>query len=112
MFEKYLTKTGRLSCKQPQDIKNQWYIQKFQEVHGDTYDYIKVIYVGSAQKVEIVCKEHGSFFQTPNDHLKGIGCQKYKDWQVFNPTVRNGGTEFFGLTDQQVSWLIESLKIA
>lgn len=234
MFEKYLTKTGRLSCKQPQEIKNQWYTKKFQEVHGDTYDYIKVIYVGSAQKVEIVCKEHGSFFQTPNDHLKGIGCpkccgnnkketnqciedfikvhgstydysmikytnsrtkveivckqhgsffqkpndhlgghgcpkcqvsnqnilyilrclntglikigitnnlkqrianmsgnleylhhittdnprglekqlhQKYKDWQVFNPTVRNGGTEFFGLTDQQVSWLIESLKI-
>lgn len=297
MFEKYLTKPGRLSCKQPQDIKNQWYIQKFQEVHGsaydyskvdyktakekvviickqhgsflqspdnhikgqgcpvcqgnkkkttqqciedfkkvhensydysmvqyancgtkveiickthgsffqtpshhlegkgcpkcsstwkkdvgqciedfkkvhgDTYDYSQVKYSGQVNKVDIICKEHGVFTQTPNHHLKGVGCpkcqvsnqntlyllkcldtglikigitnnidrrissiggnlgylhhvtlgnprqlekqlhQKYQQYQVFNPTVRNGGTEFFGLTDQQVSWLIESLKI-
>lgn len=74
MFEKYLTKTGLLSTKQPQDIKNQWYIGKFQEVHGDRYDYYKVTYVGSLHKVDIVCKEHGVFPQSPNDHLKGAGC--------------------------------------
>lgn len=45
MFEKYLTKTGRLSTKQPQEVKNQWYIQKFQEVHGNKYDYSKVVYI-------------------------------------------------------------------
>lgn len=74
MFEKYLTKTGRLSTKQPQDIKNQWYIQKFQEVHGNTYDYSKVLYVNSSIKVEIICKEHGSFWHTPGNHLNGKGC--------------------------------------
>lgn len=75
MFEKYLTKTGRLSTSQPQDIKNQWYIYKFREVHGDTYDYSKVQYINSKTKVEIVCKQHGAFYQTPNNHLKGAGCQ-------------------------------------
>lgn len=84
MFEKYLTKTGRLSCKQPQEIKNQWYIQKFIEVHGDTYIYSKVQYKTTREKVEIICKEHGSFFQRPNSHLSGVGCpqcqgNKHKD---------------------------------
>lgn len=74
MFEKYLTKTGRLSPKQPQDTKNQWYIQKFQEVHGNKYDYSKVQYINSVTKVELLCKEHGSFFQSPQNHLKGHGC--------------------------------------
>lgn len=76
MFEKYLTKTGRLSPQQPQEVKNAWYIRKFQEVHGDRYDYTNIEYSRAVDKVEIICKEHGSFFQTPNDHLKGKGCPK------------------------------------
>lgn len=36
--------------------------------HGDLYDYSKSIYVRSDQKVEIICKEHGSFWQTPANH--------------------------------------------
>lgn len=74
MFDKYLTPTGLLSRKQPQDIKNQWYIRKFQEVHGDRYDYSKVTYVNAHTKVIIRCKEHGIFTQSPNDHTKGAGC--------------------------------------
>lgn len=74
MFEKYLTKTGRLSPKQPQDIKNQWWTHRFQEVHVNTYDYSKMVYLGTKNKVEIICRDHGVFTQTPNDHLKGSGC--------------------------------------
>lgn len=76
MFEKYLTKTGRVSTKQPQDVKNVLYTRKFQEVHGDRYDYTNIEYSRAVDKVEIICKEHGSFFQTPNDHLKGKGCPR------------------------------------
>lgn len=76
MFEKYLTKTGLLSRKQPQDIKNQWYTKKFQEVHGDRYDYSKVEYTTAKEKVEIACKEHGSFYKSPDNHLSGQGCPK------------------------------------
>ena len=74
MFDKYLTKTGRLSCKQPQEVKNLWHIQKFQKIHGDTYDYSKVHYTLQLNKVEIVCRVHGSFYQRPGDHLEGKGC--------------------------------------
>lgn len=79
MFDKYLTKTGRLSCKQPQEIKDQWHIQKFQQVHGYTYDYSRVHYTLQLNTVEIVCKIHGSFHQRPGDHLEGKGCPHCQD---------------------------------
>jgi Zn finger protein HypA/HybF involved in hydrogenase expression len=42
--------------------------------HGDKYDYSKVGYVTTKQKVEIICLEHDSFHQTPGNHMKGQGC--------------------------------------
>lgn len=44
------------------------------KVHGDKYDYSKVNYVNGIVKVEIICPEHGPFFQTPKKHLAGQGC--------------------------------------
>jgi hypothetical protein len=44
-------------------------------VHGDKYNYSKVDYVGQQEQVEIVCSEHGSFWQTPEKHLsREQGC--------------------------------------
>lgn len=233
MFEKYLTKTGRLSITQPQEIKNQWYIQKCKEAHGDAYDYSEffykdqnsksmvicplhgaflvrpqlhiagstcpscqntqrssatqyldqftkihgttytyddVQYINQHTKVQIGCKVHGSFMQTPSSHLQGHGCPKcqnhrqdtlyvlkclntgltkigitgnlrlrlisiggslkllhhvsvenprelekhlhdlYKQYRIFNPTVRSGGTEFFNLSDSQVQEIEEIIN--
>lgn len=45
------------------------FITKSKDVHGDKYDYSHVTYVNTRTKVEIVCKQHGSFFQTPNNHV-------------------------------------------
>lgn len=50
------------------------FLAKAKEVHGDKYDYSKVDYQYAESKVEIVCPEHGSFEQTPNNHLLGRGC--------------------------------------
>lgn len=50
------------------------FIYKSQQIHGDKYDYSKVIYKGVDNKVEIICHEHGSFWQIPYDHVKGRGC--------------------------------------
>lgn len=47
---------------------------KAQLVHGDKYDYSKVFYINNHTKVEIICKEHGSFWLTPASHLRGAGC--------------------------------------
>ena len=51
-------------------------ISNFIRVHGDKYDYSNVRYVSIKNKVEIFCKIHGLFLQTPNAHLRGYGCGK------------------------------------
>ena len=49
-------------------------LEEFKKVHGNKYDYSKVKYNGTDSRVEIICPEHGSFFQTPYEHKKGSGC--------------------------------------
>ena len=49
-------------------------IKEFREIHGDKYDYSKVNYINNITKVCIICPEHGEFWQTPSNHLKGKGC--------------------------------------
>jgi very-short-patch-repair endonuclease len=47
------------------------------QIHNDKYDYSKVVYIKTNEKVIIICKEHGDFLQTPNSHLsKESGCIK------------------------------------
>ena len=50
------------------------FIAKAKKVHGDKYDYSKVVYKNSTTKVCIVCPEHGEFWQVPSSHLRGVGC--------------------------------------
>jgi hypothetical protein len=52
------------------------FITKAEKVHGDRYDYSKVEYNTAQSSVVIICKEHGEFSQTPNNHLKGENCPK------------------------------------
>jgi len=52
------------------------FIKNAKLVHGDKYDYSKVKYVNCKTKVCIICPEHGEFWQIPNNHLKGQGCNK------------------------------------
>lgn len=51
-------------------------IERFRKIHGDKYDYSKVVYTRMIDKVEIICPEHGSFYQEPHSHVKGYGCPK------------------------------------
>lgn len=56
--------------------KTEEFIEKARKVHGDKYDYSKVEYINNSTKVCICCPEHGEFFPTPNNHLRGSGCPK------------------------------------
>jgi len=47
--------------------KEQW-VAKSKETHGDYYDYSKVIYVRSRDKVIIICPKHGEFSQVASEH--------------------------------------------
>ena len=55
-------------------LTTEQFIEKAKKVHGDKYDYSKVVYVNSQTKVCIICPIHGEFSQTPNAHLRGQGC--------------------------------------
>lgn len=57
-------------------LTNIEFILKSQDKHGDKYDYSKVKYVGSKNRIIIICPIHGEFLQRPNDHLNGCGCKK------------------------------------
>jgi len=52
------------------------FIKKSIKKHGDKYDYSLVEYKKSQFKVKIICPIHGVFEQSPNNHIKGIGCPK------------------------------------
>lgn len=50
-------------------------LQQFEEVHGDTFDYSKVVYVDVNTPVEVYCKKHDfTFFPTPKNHKNGSRC--------------------------------------
>lgn len=51
------------------------FIEKSKIIHGDKYDYSKVEYISAHNCVDIICKKHGCFKQTPTRHLSGSGCQ-------------------------------------
>lgn len=67
---------------------NEILIKEFTKIHGDKYDYSKVEYIGNHKKVCIICPEHGEFWQTPANHLKGNGCPKCKASKIEN-NVKN-----------------------
>lgn len=65
----------------PYCLKDKWkkircdrFIEKAKKVHEGKYDYSKVEYKTSNDKVCIICHEHGEFWQTMNNHLSGAGC--------------------------------------
>lgn len=58
------------------------FINNSVKVHGNKYNYDKVIYHTSKDLVIIVCPKHGEFKQKPNKHLSGQGCYKCRSSHV------------------------------
>jgi len=52
------------------------FIERATAIHGALYVYSEVKYVNSCTPVEIICQIHGSWLQTPSNHLRGKGCKK------------------------------------
>jgi hypothetical protein len=52
------------------------FIEKSTKAHNGKYDYSKVVYTRSRDKVTIICPRHGEFEQLPKDHMRGIGCTR------------------------------------
>lgn len=71
--------------------QEEW-IKKAKEIHGNKYDYSKVEYKGSHEKVKIICNNCGKeFIQEARAHINGAGCRECsmkKVWQ-YNHVSRN-----------------------
>lgn len=61
-------------CFKSEKKTTEQFIDESRVVHGNKYDYSKVVYNGNKKKIEIICPQHGSFFMTPLYHLQGHGC--------------------------------------
>lgn len=57
-------------------ITNESFIEKARKIHGDLYDYSKINYINSNEKICIVCPVHGEFWQAPKHHLSGVKCPR------------------------------------
>ena len=71
-------------------ITEKEWVERANKIHKGKYDYSKIIYKGSKEKVCIICPKHGEFWQEANSHLRGCKCPKcsyeeqcYKDVNDF-----------------------------
>lgn len=79
----HLNGAGCPKCNGGIRLTQEEFLNKAKEIHGDKYDYSKVVYKNSGTKICIIChekdefgNEHGEFWQTPGSHLAGSGCLK------------------------------------
>lgn len=52
------------------------FISDAKKIHGDKYDYSKVVFTRMKDKITIICPKHGEFEQRAIEHLGGSGCPK------------------------------------
>ena len=91
------TKNGCRKCKSSErlesslEVRANRFISRAKATHGDRYDYSQVAYESIHKPVTIICREHGPFNQTPNNHVNGAGCPKCaKERGPWNKEVLEG----------------------
>ena len=60
----------------PKRLTTEQFVAKAREIHGDKYDYSKVVYSKMHDYITITCPQHGDFLQKAYSHLNGKGCSK------------------------------------
>ena len=59
------------------------FLEQERLIHSDLYDYNHKTYKNSKTPIEIICKKHGSFKQTPDSHINGKhGCPDCGDEEI------------------------------
>lgn len=72
----HLQGKGCRKCGGTDRLTTEEFIRRARLVHGDKYDYSKVVYVNGRTEVCIICPIHGEFWQKPQNHLHGRGCHE------------------------------------
>ncbi len=74
--DKFGLMIGNIPTIQTAINKNEYFINQATKIHGDKYDYSKVLYLDMKSYITIICKKHGEFLQLPDKHLQMNGCPK------------------------------------
>ncbi|MFW6008880.1 MAG: hypothetical protein ACOCP8_06405 [archaeon] len=79
------------------------FIEKAKNVHGNKYDYSKSLYKQYRNCLEIICFKHGTFWQTPLDHLHGSKCPicARENWESEEETELKKFIESLGVKTQK-----------
>ena len=67
-------KCGQESSSSSRCYSREEFIVLANKMHGDAYDYSLVDYKGIKERVLIICRKHGGFYQEANNHAQGEGC--------------------------------------
>lgn len=77
------------------------FLEEAEKLNDGNYDLSKVKYVNNNTKIEIICKEHGSYWTLPRSFLSGHKCpkcmKKYSDTEYFKECaekVHNGKYDY------------------
>ena len=66
-------KCGTINCISKQSLNESDIIEKAKLIHGNKYNYSLVNYKGIKTKIKIICKTHGEFLITPDNHIHRKG---------------------------------------
>ena len=93
-----------------QKLTKEEFILKAREIHGNKYDYSKVEYINALSKINIICPEHGEFWQKPNSHLNNNGCPRCGNTNASKKNALN--KEEFILKARQIhGWKYDYSKV-
>lgn len=74
-FNDHMSEMNKLSVEKTKSNTEE-FSEKALQKHEHKYDYVNSSYINNNTNIEIICPKHGSFLQTPHNHLQGKGCQK------------------------------------
>ena len=79
---------GEVAAAKAKEYTLEEYIQKAKAVHGDYYDYSKVVYTSIHDKFTFICPAHGEFKQLAAGHLVGYNCKKCRSISLNSFIIR------------------------
>lgn len=87
-----------------EDVQQHYYNQflvKSNKIHNNRYEYNNVHYINGQTKVIIGCAVHGSFYQTPEAHMRGQGCPQCSHIDRLASRKRKTQEQFVSEANQQ-----------
>ena len=80
-------------------VTTESFIAEAKEIYGDRYDYSKVVYKNSENRVVVTCPIHDDFHVYAREHLDGKGCPKCEKGEKFIAKLKEKFGDKFGLDE-------------